>query len=436
MLPRNFRITPAAAQSNLPEKVRYYLHSTWQLRNFAEAMAVAGIPNITSAPCQPRALGCANQPDDLHYEGAMDRYSHEIDDWRRLNEATLRYHGYRFGVGLATAETRDLFSNLVLPLALHQEARYIPAPVDATFGERTENAAESIVVTRNDRGDLVPNYSKLVGTVGAAFVAKSLYANAFNAPELDSNSFVLRYVGFSLLGDLATNAAHELVRGAMEPDLTMYGMHGRSEEESYYPLSIGGKFIYWARSTYAVRNFATAALIASMPDIPEQPTEPTLDPATWHGYSNYDAAYDHYANTVLGWKDSLEDGLRYHGHRLAGGISESETQMLLGNFVIPVAFNMDPRYVPLGAGHPAGRRFGHAIEGLWVGHTDSGNRTLNLPLLGGTVGAALLAKEAYYPQLGTPALASTDVFAKTVGLNLVADALYNVVGEFLRHRGY
>ncbi len=436
VLPRNFRITPAAAKSNTPEKVSYYLHSTWQIRNFAEAMAVAGIPNITSAPCQPRALGCPNQPNDLEYEAAMDHYSDEIDAWRRVNEATLRYHGYRFGVGLATAETRDFFSNLVLPLALHQQAQYIPAPVNSDFSARMLNAAESIVVTHNDAGMLVPNYSKLGGTVAAAFLGKSLYANAFHAPELNSNHFAMRYIGYSLLGDLATNAAHELVRGALEPDLTYYNLHGRSTDDSYYPLSIGGKLVYWVRSTYAVRNFASAALIASMPTIPSEPVEPNGDPATWNGYPNYESAYDHYGDTVLAWKDGLENNVRYHARRFAGGLSESETEMVLQNFALPVVFSMDPRYVPLGAGHSAGQRFAHAIEGLWVTHTDAGTRTVNLPVLGGTFGAALLAKEAYYPQLSVPALASTSVFAKTVGVNLAADALYNVIGEFLRHRGY
>ncbi len=436
LLPRNFRITPAAAQSNAPEKVRYYLHSTWQIRNFAEAMAVAGIPNLQSAPCQPRSRGCVNPSTDEAYQTAMDNYGNAIDAWRRQTEETLRFHGYRFGVGLATAETRDLLSNLVLPLALHQEARYIPAPVNSDFGERMLNAAESIVVTRNDAGMLAPNYSKLGGTVAAAFLGKSLYANTLHAPELDSNHFALRYIGYSLLGDLATNTAHELIRGALEPDLTYYNLHGRSTDDSYYPLSIGGKFIYWARSTYAVRNFVGAALIASMPTIPSEPVEPNGDPATWHGYPSYGSAYDHYGDTLLGWKDNIENNGRYHARRFAGGLSESESEMLLQNLAIPVAFSMDPRYVPLGSDHPTGQRFAHAVEGLWITHTDSGARTVNLPVLGGTFGAALLAKEAYYPQLGVPALESNGVFAKTVGVNLAADALYNVIGEFLRHRGY
>ncbi len=437
ILPRSFRITPAAARSNKPGKVAYYLHSTVSPRNLLEAMAVAGVPNITSAPSQPRAPKDDDPVASLAYQRATDAYNVQIDDWRRVNEATLRYHGYRFGVGLATAETRQLFSNLALPLAFRQQARYIPAPVNSDFTERIGHAIASIVVTRNDAGFLVPNYSKLGGTVAAAFLGKSVYAKAFNAPELDSNHFVTRYIGYSLLGDLATNTTHELIRAAMEPDLTFYARHGRATDDEYYPLSIGGKFIYWARSTYAVRNFVSGALIASLPHIPTEPNEPVEgDATTYAGYPNYDSAYNHYGDTVLAWKDGIENDVRYHARRFVGGFAESETQMLLGNLVIPVAFDMDPRYVPLGAGHPASQRFAHAVEGLWIAHTDSGSRTVNLPVLGGTFGTAVIAKEAYYPQLGVPALASTGVFAKTVGANLAADALYNVIGEFLRRRGY
>ena len=437
VLPRNFRIRPAAARSNKPGKVSYYLRTTVSGRNLLEAFAVAGVPNITAAPVQPRAPSTDDPVLSLAYQRAIDQYDSEIDGWRRVNEATLRYHGYRFGVGLGTAETRQLFSNLVLPLALHQEARYLPAPVNSDFSERIGHALASIVVTRNDAGALVPNYSKLGGTVAAAFVGKAVYAKAFDAPELDTNHFATRYIAYSLAGDAATNVAHEVVRAALEPDLTFYDRHGRATEDSYYPLSAGGKLIYWARSTYAVRNFVSAALLASRPVIPPEPNEPVEgDPSTYGGYPNYDSAYNHYGDIVLAWKDGIENDVRYRATRFAGGLAESETQMMLGNLVIPILFDMDPRYVPLGAGHTAGQRFGHAVEGLWITHTDKGDRMINLPILGGTVGAAFLAKEVYYPQLGVPALESTGVLARTITANLAADAVYNVIGEFLRHRGY
>ena len=433
VLPRNFRITPASSRTNVPGKIHYYFSSTYSLRVLLEAAAVTGVPNITTAPRRPIKS-------DANYQQELDSYGDQLDNWFHVNEKTLRLRADRFEVGLATAETRQLFSNLVLPLALHQQAPYLPAPVNSDFSQRMENAAASIVVTRNDAGALVPNYSKLGGTVAAAFLGKALYANAFKAPELDTNHFVMRYISYSLLGDFATNVGHELVRAAREPDMTMYNMHGRATDDSYYPMSIGGKTVYWLRSTYAVRNFVTAALASGLPDttlIEDRPTDPKPNnPTTWNLYPTYDDAYNNYGEDLLTWKDQVENNLRYHERRFAGGLAESETQMLLSNLAIPVLFNMDPRYVPLGEGYSSGQRFGHALEGLVVSHTDAGTKTVNLPILAGTVGAAYMAKEVYYPQLGAPALASNGVLATTIGLNFAADAMYNVISELLRHRGY
>ncbi len=431
ILPRNFRITPASSRTNVPGKVHYYLESTYSLRVLLEAFAVTGVPNITTAPRRPLA-------GDANYQQALDSYGDQLDNWFHVNEKTLRLRSDRLEVGLATAETRQLFSNLVLPLALHQQARYLPAPVNSDFSQRMENAVASIVVTRTDSGALVPNYSKLGGTVAAAYLGKALYANAFKAPSLDSNHFVVRYISYSLLGDLATNVGHELVRAAREPDMTMYNLHGRPTDDSCYPMSIGGKTVYWLRSTYALRNFVTAGLASGLPDtnlIENRPKDPKPgNPSTWNRYPTYNDAYNNYGDNLLTWKDQVENNLRYHERRFAGGLAESETQMLLGNLAIPVLFNMDPRYVALGEGYTSGQRFGHALEGLVVSHTDAGNKTVNLPVLVGTVGAAYMAKEVYYPRLGTPALASNRVLATTIGLNLAADAMYNVIGEFRRHR--
>lgn len=437
LLPRNFQITPAASRTNVPGKVSYYLGSTWSIRNLLEAFAVAGVPSITTAPKEPAAPTSDDPVAAKQYQEAMDAYGDAIDSWLDTNEITLRYQGRRAEVGFATAETRQLISNLALPLAFHQEARYVPAPVNSDFSDRMWNALTSIVVTRNDAGMAVPNYSKLGGTVAAAFIGKSFYANAFKAPELDSGHFAMHYIEYSLLGDLATNTAHELIRAAVEPDMTMYNLHGRATDDSYYPLSLGGKVMYWAHTAYAPRNFITAVLITGLPATHHRPKEPIEgQPATWDGFPTYDEAYNNYGTGTLAWKDNVESNFRYHDRRLIGGISEAESQTMLQNLVIPVFFNQDPRYVPLGQGYSAGQRMSHAFEGILVGHNDAGEKRINLPILGGTVGAAYLAKDVYYPQLGTPALESNRVLGTTIGLNLAADAVNNLVGEFFRHRGY
>lgn len=437
ILPRNWRITPGASRSNVPGKVAYGLSTTWSIRNVIEALMIAGVPNITPVPPRPFAPVDGSPLAAENYQRELDTYGDTLDNWFHVNEKTLRFHADRFEVGFATAETRQLLSNLVLPLALHQQGRYLPAPVNSDFSERMGNAVASIVVTRNDAGMLVPNYSKLGGTVAAAFIGKSLYASAFHAPELNSTHFVTRYIGYSLLGDLATNVAHEVARAALEPDMSYYNLHGRSTDDSYYPLSLGGKAVYWVRSTYSIRNFVTGGLIAGLPTITDRPTDPISGfPKTYNGFANYADAENAYGESLLEWKDSLEENLRYHGRRLAGGLAESETQMALQNLAIPVLFNMDPRYVPLGVGYSGSQRLAHAFTGLVETHTDAGNKTINLPLLAGTVGAAFMAKELYYPSFNTPNLESNGVLAKTITLNLATDAVSNIIGEFLRHRGY
>jgi hypothetical protein len=426
-LPQNFHPAWAATRSLVPGKVHYYLGSTLSVRNLLEAFLVAGVPNIAPPPVLVSGLN----------EQQLDAYGNATQAWLDQSYKVTRVHVDRLAVGLATAETRQLASNLILPLALHQEARYVPAPVNSDLRQRMWNAVSSIGVTYNDKGDRVPNYSKLGGTVAAAFVAKTVYAKSFNAPELDSEHFVVRYVGYSLLGDLATNAAHELVRAALEPDLTVYNLHGRSTEDSYYPLSFGGKFIDWARSSYSLRPFVSAALIAGLPSIRKEPDEPKPnDPATYNGYPDYSTAYENWGEAVLAWKDTLETNVRYHGRRFGGGLAESETQVLLQKLVIPVASGIDARYIPLGPEYDAGTRLGHTFRSLVEARTDSGGRTVNLPVLLGTAGAAVLAKEAYYPRLGTPALATNGILVGTIGVNLVFDLIGNMHSEFFRHRGY
>ena len=432
-LPSNYSPAWAVSRSPLPGKVSYYLGSTYSVRNFLEAFLIAGVPDIATPPVLPEP---GNLPAAI-YDTELDAYGNATQAWLDASYKETRFHLDRLAVGFATAETRQLASNLVLPIALHQQARYLPAPANSDLGRRMENAALSIVLTRDDHGRTVPNYSKLGGTVAAAFVGKAVYADAFNAPELNSGHFLTHYVAYSLLGDLATNAAHELVRAAVDPDLTMASMHGTSTEDSYYPLSVGAKFINWGHSSYSLRPFVSAALLAGLPRVVGEPVEPRPhDPATYNGYPDYQTAYDQWGISVLNWKDTLQTSVRYTGRRFGGGLAEAESQVLLEKLIIPVLFDLDPRYIPLGRSYDAGTRLGHALRGPFEGRTDSGGHTINLPVLVGTVGAALLAKQYYYPTLGAPNLASNSVLIGTISFNLAADILGDIKHEFSRYHGY
>lgn len=211
----------------------------------------------------------------------------------------------------------------------------------------------------------------------------------------------------------------------------MYDSHGTATQDSYYPLTIGGKFVCWARSTYYVRNFVQGALLAGIPNIPPEPAQPSEPNITSEEQAQaFYTSFIQFGNDLQTWRDNMEENVRYHERRLIGGISESETQQLLTRFVLPTALVMDPRYIPLGPGHSAGARFANALAGIVVGRMNSGHRMLNLPLLGGTAGAAFIAQNIYYPKLGVPELQSNRVLTRTIGFNLGADAVLNVFGEF------
>src|SRR5262249_43052243 len=140
---------------------------------------------------------------------------------------------------------RDLLSNFLLPTALRQNPRYVPQSLDLGTGSRIGFAAESVFVTRDNAGRRVPNFSKLAGTAGAALIAKHLYADRLGVPELNSNQFVWRYIGYSLAGDMATNIAHELLRSTVKQDLIRRDERGRATEDNYYPLSTAGTLVLW-----------------------------------------------------------------------------------------------------------------------------------------------------------------------------------------------
>lgn len=429
-------IPPAQASSPILRDAKYYLQSTWSFRNVLDAGFIAGIPNIKSPPVQPQAPTTIDTATVSAYESAMDQYSTEMDEWRQTSEAELRYRGRRLGFGLATAETRNLLGNFLLPVALRQDPRYVPASLDLSVGSRLGVAAESIVVTRNDGGRQVPNYSKLAGTAGAALIARYVYAGQLGVPQLNSNQFMWRYIGYSLAGDAATNIAHELLRTAVKQDLIRIDEEGSTTEDNYYPLSTAGTLLYWARSTFAPRNFLQGALIAGVPNIPSEPAYPNApavdDKATEIAYAE---AVVQYGTAMDDWRRTTDEIVRYHGKRFIGGLSESETQQFLGNALLPLAFRMDPRFIPTGANQGAASRVGNAFEQIAVSRTNSGRRMVNLPLLGGTVGAAFLAQRLYYQQLGVPELATNRLLVKTIGFNLAGDLLLNVIHAFMPHQG-
>lgn len=418
-------------------KLNYYLGSTVSARNFLEMGFIAGIPNLPSAPKQPAVPSVLNWQTGSAYETAMDNYGNQMDSWRRASEVELRYRGRRAAAGFATAQTRVFLSNFLLPVALRENARYTPANLHASFGSRIGHAAASVFVTPGSNGVLQPNFSKIGGTIGAAFIARSIYSDQFNVPQLDTGKFVGKYIAYSLAGDAATNVGRELVRTAIRRELLTQQRQGVVLEDNYSSLSAQAKFVYWAHSTYSIRNFAQGALMAGIPNVTDQPEYPATPNITTEAEQvAFDRTLMAYGQNVQAWRDNLEQDARYHGRRLLAGFSESETQLLLSNFVLAAPLRMDPRYIPLGPQHGFGARVGHALAGVVVGHRDNGQKFLNLPVIGGTVGAAYIGQQLIYPQLGVDRLNRDEVLGRTISLNFAADAIFNLVRELAPRRTF
>jgi hypothetical protein len=425
---------PASASSRgFGSTLTYFLGSTFSARTFLETGLIAGIPNLPTAPKQPVTTSYSGPA----YETAMDQYGDGMDEWRRSSDVELRYRGRRAAAGLATAESRVFLSNLLLPLALRENARYVPADLHASFASRIGHAAASAFVTRGNNGHILPNFSKIGGTVGAAFLGRKVFADEFNVPQLDTGKFVGKYIGYSLAGDMATNISREFVRSLVRNEILIGERQGPSLADSYYPMTAQAKLVYWARSTYSLRNFVQGALLAGIPNVTDEPEYPaTPDIQTEQDEENYDNQLKAYGVSVQSWRDNLENDARYHGRRLLAGFSESETQLFLSNFALAAPLRMDPRYVPLGPDHSAGARLGHALAGVVVAHRDNGHDFVNFPIIGGTVGAAYIGQQYIYPQLGVDRLDRDEVLGRTIGLNLAADALFNVVREILPRRTF
>jgi hypothetical protein len=177
--------------------------------------------------------------------------------------------------------------------------------------------------------------------------------------------------------------------------------------------------------------------MSGIPNVTDQPEYPQAPPInTTAEELAYDEQLIAYGNNVQAWRRTLEENIRANARRAIGGMSESETQGLLQYFVLPVVFRQEGRYIPLGSGHSGGARFLHAFSSLAVTRTNSGGRNINLSVLGGTVLAAVIAQQAYYPQLGTENLTSNRVLGKTIGFNFAADALLNLFHEILPQRNF
>ena len=164
--------------------------------------------------------------------------------------------------------------------------------------------------------------------------------------------------------------------------------------ENVCPMTVGEKGGLWLRHTYSPFNLVAAAGSAA------------IWQATQSRHEGFGQGWDAY------------------GSRFGAALANRESSDFFKTFVLSSALRMDPRYFRQGSGG-FGSRFGYAISRVVVGRTDHGHSTFNVPEIFGNLGSAGLSN-VYYPQSDRTASRTIE----TAGLNIAADAGWNVLKEF------
>ena len=81
----------------------------------------------------------------------------------------------RLGAAAALSASREIFSDSVLAPIFHQDPRYYQLGKGHKFLNRAIYAGTRPIIGRTDSGKLIPNYSTIIGTAGAAGLTTAYY---------------------------------------------------------------------------------------------------------------------------------------------------------------------------------------------------------------------------------------------------------------------
>jgi hypothetical protein len=112
------------------------------------------------------------------------------------------------------------------------------------------------------------------------------------------------------------------------------------------------------------------------------------------------------------------------GKRFAASEGDQATSSLFIHGLLPSLLKEDPRYFRLGKGS-SGARLYRAVTRAFVIRTDAGGHTFNTPAILGQLMQAGISN-FYYP----PQDRSVSGTVKDLGINIVYDAVFNVLKEF------
>ena len=86
-------------------------------------------------------------------------------------------YGKRWAAKFGDGRTSDYLSNAVFPSIFHQDPRYFFQGT-GTKKSRLYHAVSSAFVTRSDSGNMMPNYSYLLGAMGSGAISNAYYPHA------------------------------------------------------------------------------------------------------------------------------------------------------------------------------------------------------------------------------------------------------------------
>jgi carboxypeptidase family protein len=148
---------------------------------------------------------------------------HETFDWTAfagasvaaaIDQATSGHPGFgdgasgyakRWAASFADNRTGDLLSHYVFASMFHQDPRYFYQGTGTTRS-RLVHALGSVFVARSDRGTLMPNYSYVLGNVGAAALSNTYYPTRERG-----SSLVFSNIAIGLAGRVAKGVTQEFL---------------------------------------------------------------------------------------------------------------------------------------------------------------------------------------------------------------------------------
>jgi hypothetical protein len=126
----------------------------------------------------------------------------EVADW-----------GSRAARSFATRTTTTLFASGFYPALFKQDPRYEPSQ-SKRFGRRTLHAVSRVFVTRDDAGNLEPNYSRFAGVMTASALANIWEHSTPGHDRIGTDATLRRFASL-----LATNALGNVIFKEFGPNI-------------------------------------------------------------------------------------------------------------------------------------------------------------------------------------------------------------------------